>query len=188
MVRTFSHRMACVAICTIAVSASATTASAMTAEDVSRGFRDGVGVCITAGLQGKSIGQLGEADRKGLSPGGESVRSMLNLSGPVWDVPAAKGIVVVWEPKSGDCEVMGYGPPVDLTFKAAVADAKKLAPKLVDVAIEPGYDPIVYRLNEVENGAVRLDVMLHGAEPGTPGHTFRFSMLKALVTWPSTSP
>ena len=188
MVRALSDRMACAALCVVAVSAPAMTASALTAEDVSRGFRDGVGVCITAGLQGKSIGQLGETDLKGLSPGGESMRSMLNLSGPVWDVPSAKGIVVVWEPKAGDCEVMAYGPPVDLTFKAVVADAKKQAPKLVDVPIQPGYDPIVYRLNAVENGAVRLDVVLHGAEPGTPGHTFRFSMLKALVMWPSTSP
>ena len=72
------------------------------------------------------------------------MRSLLNLNGPVWGVPAAKGILLVWKPKQGDCEAIGYRPSVDLTFKAFVADPRSLALKLVDVAIEPGYDPIVY--------------------------------------------
>lgn len=105
-----------------------------------------------------------------------------NPSGPIWDVATAKGIVAVSGPKPGVCEVMAYRAPVARTFKGVLSDARRKAPSFKSTLIEPGYDPIVYRL---EHGAPPRSVALElrGAEPGAPRRMFRFSMLTARITY-----
>jgi hypothetical protein len=173
------------------VVASASAAHALTPEQVSAGFREGtVRYCLEAALRGVTIGELPEGDRTGLAPASPSIRDMVratNPTGPLWDVLSAQGIVVVSEPAPGACEVLAYGPPVERTFKAVLKDAKKRSKALADVPVKPGYDPIVYRLEQADGGA-KIALDLSGAEPGAPGHFFRFSMLNAKVTREAAAP
>ncbi len=56
----------------------------------------------------------------------------------------------------------------------------KVFPDFKPVPVKPGYDPIVYQLESV-SGGVRYIVHMEGAEPGTPLHALRFSLLYAYV-------
>jgi len=164
---------------------AAPPSQALTAQQISLGFREGaVRYCLEAALRGVSVGQLPDADRAGLVVAAEEMRGMVrasNPNGPLWDVVSARGIVVVSEPAPGVCEVMAYGPPVESTFKAVLKDARKRSAVLTEVRVDPGYDPIVYRLEQAEGG-VKIALDLSGAEPGAPGHFARFSMMSAKVT------
>lgn len=170
----------------LAIHACASAASAMTPAQISAGFKEGaLAYCLEAALRGTAVGELPPEARRGISPADETMRGMVeaaNPAGPIWDVATAKGIVVVSEPKAGVCEVMAYGAPVERTFKAVLGDARKKLPGFKPVPIQPGYDPIVYRLEQGE-GAGALALELRGAEPGAPGRMFRFSMLTARITY-----
>lgn len=161
-----------------------TPAAALTSADVSIGFNDGVSYCVAAGLKRSSISQLLASDHLGVSPSGDAARHFLgDPPGPVWDVASARGIVVISEPSPGVCQVHAYGPPVDATFQATLASIKRKHGDLIEKPEAPGYDPIVYRLIDRTSPESNLSVLLHGAEPGTPGHLFRFSRLEADITW-----
>lgn len=169
----------------ILVAVSAGQAQAMTPAAVSAAFQEGVAkYCLESALRGGGIGALPAELRAGIAPSTEDMRDMVrasNPSGPIWDVLSGKGIVVISEPSADVCEVVAYGAPVKATFKGALKAATKREPALKAVPVTPGYNPIVHRLETVEGGAkVTLD--LAGAEPGTPGHLFRFSMLTGKVT------
>ena len=190
------------ALAALALPAFAGAAHAMTPEQISAGFKDGaLAYCLEAALRGVPVGDLPPDRRGGIAPADETMRGMVeasNPTGPLWDVAVAKGIVVVSEPKPGVCEVMAYGAPVERTFKAVLAGARKQVPALRPVPIQPGYDPIAYRLvlPPAEGGASSASapaptvaLELHGAEPGAPGHMSRFSMLTARITYtPKASP
>lgn len=165
-----------------ALFAVAGTASALTPQEVSEGFANGVIVCLKAVEAGGSVADLPESDRAGLTPSPASQREMLgpDADSPTWDVAPAKGIVMVFEPKRGGCRVLAYGPPVRLTFDETARRATAAYPDFVDRPLTAGYDPIVSGL-ERPAGVDRLVLELRGAEPGTPGHAFRFSMLNAVV-------
>lgn len=175
-----------VAFAVLTLQACAGAASAMTPAQISTGFKEGaLAYCLEAALRGAAVGELPPALRRGISPADETMRGLVeasNPAGPIWDVATAKGIVVVSEPRPGVCEVVAYGAPVERTFKGVLSDARKKLPDLKAVPIKPGYDPIVYRLEQGEAaGGVALE--LRGAEPGAPGRMFRFSMLTARVTY-----
>lgn len=163
-------------------------AQGLSPAQVAAGFREGAGYCLEAGLRGLSVADLPPAERAGLAPSSDGAREMVDdFQGELWDVLTAKGIVVLWEPTPNTCKVMAYGPPVDRTFKAILKDARKRAPDLVPVKVQPGYDPIVYRLEQATPGAT-LTLDLRGNEPGAPGHLFRFSKLHATVTRAAAKP
>ncbi len=70
--------------------------------------------------------------------------------------------------------------PVDQTFKDVLFAMDKTFPQLKPVAVQPGYNPIVYQLEGVLSGR-RFVLHMEGAEPGVPGHDFRFSLLYGYV-------
>jgi hypothetical protein len=168
---------------------AATPALAADATDqISAGFRDGVGYCLEAGLRGMQISQLPAELRTGVAPVAEDQQAVArtffstpNAGGPIWDVLAAKGYVLVSEPSPAICEVFTYGPPVDATLKAVMTDARKRASDAVEVAVAPGYGPMGYRLYLTRKTG-KLVLELRGAEPGTPGHTARFSIIRAKLS------
>ena len=104
-----------------------------------------------------------------------------NPNGEVWEIASALGILVITEPSPGECAVFTYGAPVERTFKATMAAARKKVPALNPVPVTPGYNPIVYRL-ETQEGPAGVTLDLYGAEPGAPGHMFRFPTLHATTT------
>jgi len=157
-------------------------------DQIGNGFRDGVSDCLEAGLRGVQISQLPADLRKGVAPVADDQRATAqtffptpNPVGPLWEVLTAKGYVLLSEPSPAVCEVFAYGPPVDPTFKAVIADARKRASDVVEAPVTPGYDPIVYRL-DLTRKTGKLVLQLHGAEPGTPNHLVRFSLLRAELT------
>ncbi|MCR5873733.1 hypothetical protein LRS10_05805 [Phenylobacterium sp. J426] len=177
------HRLA---FAVLALQACAGAAWAMTPAQISAGFQEGaIAYCLQAALRGVAVGDLPAEARQGIAPADETMRGMVEASnpkGPLWDVASAKGIVVVSEPKPGVCKVMAYGAPVERTFKGVLNAARKTLPAFKPVPIQPGYDPIVYRLERNEP-APAIALELRGAEPGAPGRLFRFSMLTARITY-----
>ena len=166
------------------LSVGAVPAHALTPQQVSEGFIRGVvDYCLKATLAGSSISALPDSDRVGLTQAPEQQKMMLGpeaKDAPAWEVAPAAGIVVVYEPSAGVCKVFAYGPPVELTFSETLRRAQKAAPNFTETHPKPGYDPIVSGLERIQAGK-KITIQLSGAEPGTPGHAFRFSMLKATV-------
>lgn len=160
------------------------SAVALSPDQVGAGFQEAVvNYCLEAALRGVDLSNLPASDRTGITPANESMRDMVgktNPSGPIWDVRRAQGIVLISEPRKGVCEVLAYGAPVERTFKRTLDSARKRAPGLVEKAADAAYNPIAYRLEKVSDGT-RVSVRLSGAEPGTPGHMMRFSLLMATV-------
>lgn len=181
-----------VLLATVLLAGSASApAYALSPSDVSRGFREGaVSYCLEGALRGVGLAELPPELMSGIAPADESMRGMVkhsNPTGPIWDVLSARGIVLISEPKAGVCEVVGYGAPVEATFKATLKDARKRSSELAPIPAEAGYDPIVYQLEQTV-GAASIMLRLSGAEPGTPGHAFRFSMLSAVVRRAPSTP
>jgi hypothetical protein len=107
---------------------------------------------------------------------------------PIWTTPVTGGLVTVAEPSPDRCEVTGMKLPVEDTFRMVIDAAQIAHPDFKSVPIKPGYNPIVYQLERVQDG-VRYTVHLEGSEPGglghpdrmLAGHAFRFSLLWAVV-------
>jgi hypothetical protein len=132
---------------------------------------------------GVSVGQLPQTARAGLTPSPEEQKKGMlgsDAGAQAWDVPPAQGIVMVYEPAPGVCKVMGYGAPVAATFGEALRRAERAFPDFHRIELKPGYDPIRMGL-ERSAGGKTLRIVLSGAEPGAPGHMFRFSLLTASV-------
>lgn len=163
----------------------ATQASAATPAQVSAAFTEAaVDVCLQAALSGNGVTGLPAPVRDRLTPAEPMLRDLVrtpNPTGSVWEIASARGLMVISEPSPGVCEVSTYGAPVERTFNATMSAARKRIPTLTSVAVQPGYDPIVRRL-ETQDGPAGAILELSGAEPGAPGHMFRFSTLTAKVT------
>jgi hypothetical protein len=163
----------------------ATKAMAATSVDVGAAFVEAaVDVCLEASLSGGGIANLPPAVRARLTVASPGMRGLVrspNPNGEIWEIASALGYMVITEPSPGECEVFTYGAPVERTFKATMAAALKKVPALIPVPVTPGYDPIVYRL-ETQEGPAGVTLDLHGAEPGAPGHRFRFPTLTARTT------
>ena len=163
----------------------ATKAIAATSVDVGAAFVEAaVDVCLEASLSGGGIANLPPAVRARLTVASPEMRGLVrspNPNGEIWEIASALGYMVITEPSPGECEVFTYGAPVERTFKTTIAAARKKVPALNPVPVTPGYDPIVYRL-ETQGGPAGVTLDLHGAEPGAPGHMFRFPTLTARTT------
>lgn len=93
----------------------------------------------------------------------------------VFDVLAGKGVVTVRE-KPGRCVASVYGPPASATVSA-------LSRRLTDMGFERLASPadgFAESLTKTSDGR-RVQVMIHGTEPGMPGHKSRFSVVTATV-------
>lgn len=160
-------------------------AIAATPDEVGAAFVEAaVEVCLQASLSGGGIAGLPPAVRSRLSIASPEMQGLvrsLNPNGEIWEIASALGMMVITEPSPGECEVFTYGAPVERSFKATMAAARRKVPTLKRIAVTPGYDPIVYRL-ETQEGPAGVTLDLHGAEPGAPGHMFRFPTLTARTT------
>lgn len=163
----------------------ATQAIAATPAEVSAAFAEAaVDVCLEASLSGGGILDLPAAVRARLTVASPELREMVrtpNSTGNIWEIASARGLMVISEPSPGECEVFTYGAPVERTFKTTMAAARKKVPALNPAPVRTGYDPIARRL-ETPEGPAGVTLELRGAEPGAPGHLFRFSTLTAKTT------
>ncbi len=93
----------------------------------------------------------------------------------VWDVVAARGVVVAREGQ-GRCTVSVYGPAVGPTILSATQALSR-----------GGFEALVgagsasQTLLGTRDGK-RISVQVSGMEPGAPGHQSRFSVVTATVT------
>jgi hypothetical protein len=180
-------RTGCAIIALIAVLMAAPSAAAqgISVADVQKGFADAVSYCAQASLKGGGIADLPADRRSDLSPAGDEMRSMApdNKSGPLWDVKSGKGIVVISEPRVGECQVTAYGPPIGPSFEAVTRalTAGELAFKEVE---SPPTTKAIIRTFERDGVRVRLD----GSAPGMPDHMFRFTLLLAYVSRGALTP
>ena len=98
----------------------------------------------------------------------------------MWVTSKLGSNMTITEPSPKRCEILAMQLPVDRTFQTVVFALSKALPGFKPVHVEPGYNPIVYQLEMISNGA-RYVVHMEGAEPGLPLHALRFSLLYAWV-------
>lgn len=96
----------------------------------------------------------------------------------VFDVLSGKGVVAVKE-KADRCVVQVYGPPASATVTglAGRIAAELGFERLASTATAGGFSESLTRTV----AGRRVQVLIHGAEPGMPGHKSRFSVVTATV-------
>jgi hypothetical protein len=99
---------------------------------------------------------------------------------PAWTTQPLGSLMVLTEPTADRCEISATQLPVDSTFRSVAFALGKAFPEMRRVTVKPGYDPIVYEF-EMTQADAKYVVHMEGAEPGTPGHALRFSLLYAYV-------
>lgn len=150
-------------------------------EAAASAFEDAViSTCIPAAA-GEGISALpasAKADVQASSDAGTRQQLGAAADETVWDVVAAKGVVMIRE-KPGRCVVSVYGPPVVPTILGMAQELSDSAgfERLVSAAPPNGFGQ---SLMKIENGK-RVMVQLNGSEPGMPGHRSRFSVVTATV-------
>ncbi len=93
----------------------------------------------------------------------------------VWDVETGRGVVTVKE-KAGRCAVSVYGPPAAPTM---ITMAAKLSAEGFE-RMATGAPGMSQSLQRTANGRT-VQVMLTGSDPGSPGHSSKFSVVTATV-------
>ncbi len=96
----------------------------------------------------------------------------------VWDVMDGKGVVTVREVSGGGCVVSVYGAPAKATIDGA-AEALKAVPGAKGVRTNV-VNPLK-QMTTFEAGPRPVVVEVVGAEPGSPGHQSKFSVVTAMV-------
>ena len=151
----------------------------VSADDVADAFVEAVALCARAKLAGGGIADLAQAENR-VAAAGEDARAFLRApeGRPIWDVLAARGIVLISEPDESRCEVTAYGPRVRPVFDRVAAELTGGNLEFTETEVPQDPSAIVRDFNRTNpNVNVRLD----GGEPGMPGRTFRFPMLLAFV-------
>lgn len=95
----------------------------------------------------------------------------------VWESIGARGVVTIAE-KAGRCTVQVYGPPAAATVMAlgqAVAGSGAGFERLM------GAGGGISQTLMAETGDRRVQVIIRGSDPGSPGHQSRFSVTTATV-------
>jgi hypothetical protein len=101
-------------------------------------------------------------------------------NGPVWISRTLGSHLRVEEISPTRCGVFADQLPVAETLEKTQQVAQTLRPPFSPVEVKPGYNPVVYEVERMVNGA-RIKIHMEGAEPGFPGHDSRFSILWAIV-------
>lgn len=137
-----------------------------------------VGVCLPAVGGGSGISALPAAREGKVQPTQDAETRRQAGAGAdetVWDVADARGVVTVRE-KAGRCVVSVYGPPVGATMTDATL---ALLVRNFEALAGPA-SGFTQTLTGPSNGR-RVTVQLAGAEPGSPGHQSKFSVVTAAV-------
>ena len=164
-------------------------ASAQQPQFVSKGqaqglFAESVVACLRALETNSSIANTPAVGALALRPATAAERTLTTSkdpSAPVWTTEMLGEHLTVTEASPDKCLVVADQLPVEATFAHAALSLLAKQPDLTTVDIKPGYWPIVRQWQRTEDGA-RYAILLQGAEPGAPGHEFRFSLLIATVT------
>jgi len=147
--------------------------------------------CLTSRAQGGQIADLPKPILDHFQPAAAIDRKWSRAKTPdtpVWTTPVMGGLVTITEISPDRCEVTGMQLPVEDSFHMVINGAQAGYPDFKSVPIKPGYNPVVYQLERVQDG-VRYTIHLEGSEPGglgnpgrmLMGHAFRFSLLTAVV-------
>jgi hypothetical protein len=140
--------------------------------------------CLQSREGGRSIQELGSGAALKVKPATASDRKwappQTPPEAPVWVTDKLGYQLEIAEPSRTRCEVLATGLPVDRTFQSVIFAFSQALPEFKPVHVDPGYDPIVYQLESV-TGGTRYIIHMEGAEPGTPLHAMRFSLLYAYV-------
>jgi len=146
--------------------------------------------CLYGLEHASSISELPVALKADLRPASTEERSMFqDPATKVWTNDTYGRHIVLAERTADQCEVNADQLPVEATFAVVRQGLQEADPELKAYPIEPGYDPIAYQLERVENGS-RFIVRLEGSEPGglghpmrfLAGHAYRFSLLYAKIS------
>ena len=140
--------------------------------------------CLQSRLSGQAISDLGDsaAITVRTAPTQDRWLAGPDTSGdtPVWITDQLGGLLAIVEPSRDRCEVHAVQLPVERTLQTVTYALQRARPDFARVHVEPGYNPIVYRL-ESAGGGMRYIIHMEGAEPGEPGHALRFSLISAYV-------
>jgi hypothetical protein len=140
--------------------------------------------CLQSSMSGQTITDLGENNFLSVraAPAADRWLSGPRTSAdtPVWITEELGGLLTITERSAARCEINAIQLPVERTFQTVMYAMQQARPDFQEVHVEPGYNPIAYQLESVVQGA-RYVIHFEGAEPGTPGHELRFSLLYAYV-------
>ena len=173
-----------VALTSATAHAETQPAPGLTMNDAVIAFGDAVLDCMQAVNSGNSITSLGDTAAIQVQPLTDADRKWVShstpKSTPTWVTRQLGFLMIITETSPQRCEVEAQRLPVDRTFKTVLAGFKETFPDYKPVPVKPGYSPIVYQLESINDGA-RYVVHMEGAEPGGFGHLSRFSLLVAWV-------
>jgi len=140
--------------------------------------------CMSALEQQRPIADLPPEYRADLRPALDTERWMSvskDKSVPVWASLTWGGHMTLTETAADRCDVYADQMPVEETLTHAMKAIGLARPDWREVPQRPDYNPFVYQIEGDHEGAHYV-VHFEGAEPGAPGHAYRFSLLHATVT------
>lgn len=152
---------------------------ALSPQDAGEAFeRAVIDVCVASISQGRRVGDLPPAGSMLIETDDPQRRQQAGagIDETVWDVSAARGVVTVRE-KPGRCAVSVYGPPAAPT---AILLAARLTGEGFERVAGAATGGVRQSLQRTDGGR-QVQVMLAGSDPGSPGHSSRFSVVTATV-------
>jgi hypothetical protein len=146
-------------------------------EIAGRAFEDAVmNACLPAVSGGQRVGQMPAARAMLAESSDPETRRQIG-AGPgetVWDVTAGRGVVEIKE-SAGRCTVSVYGPRAQPAMSA-------LSAKLVAAGFTRMAAPAVgLRQMLTRTSGQRVQAIITGSEPGSPGHQSRFAVVTATL-------
>ena len=104
---------------------------------------------------------------------------------PVWSTGLLGEHLTIAAMTADKCLVTADQLPIEDVVRATTARISESHPDFGDVPQSRGYWPVVRQWERIERG-VRYTIHIDAAEPGAPGHAFRFSLIQATVARSAT--
>lgn len=168
-----------------AAAAETPHAAGLTNTEARIAFGEAMFTCLSSRMGRQMIAEMPADQRTNFQPATAEDRKWtgkrLAPDVPVWVSTKLGSLLNIAEPSRDRCEVNAMQLPVDATFQPVLYAMQKAFPDFRLMPIQPGYNPIAYQLERVDH-AERYILRMEGAEPGAPGHAFRFSLLYGTVT------
>ena len=99
---------------------------------------------------------------------------------PVWTTGLLGEHLTITAMTAEKCVVTADQLPIEEVIQQTTARIGASHADFGDVPQPPGYWPVVRQWERIEGG-VRYTIHIDAAEPGAPGHAFRFSLIQATV-------
>ena len=167
----------------------------LTTSEATRAFAQAMFFCLGSRLGGQMIKDAPEDLRSAYAPASgvdltwAEAGEKLPEDTPVWVSRRLGYLLYILEPSPERCEVHANQLPVQAAFQLIVDAMKQQYSDLFTaVAPKPGFSPIAYQFEHVENG-VRYVFHMEGTETGLPGREPHISLLSGVVLrQPATDP